>query len=72
MSVGFGKYHRSVYMGAYLINDVRMRNGVPNQEGLAQLKRTVEAHCGRWHSQREEGGSKALEVIHWSWWNSGP
>ena len=43
-------------MGAYLINHVRMRSGVPNQEGLAQLKRTVEAHCGRWHSEHEEKG----------------
>ena len=56
MSVGFGKYDWSAYMGAYLINYVRIRDGVSNQEGLAQLKRTVEAYGGRWHSHREEQG----------------
>jgi len=40
-------------MGTYLINSVRIRDGVPNQEGLAQLKRTVEAHGGRWHSHED-------------------
>ena len=54
MSVGFGKYDWSANMGAYLINSVRIRDGVPNQEGLAQLKRTVEAYGGRWHSHHEE------------------
>ena len=43
-------------MGAYLINYLRMRDGIPDQEGLAQVKRTVEAHGGRWHSPREEQG----------------
>ena len=43
-------------MSAYLINYVRIRDGIPSQEGLAQLKRTVEAYGGRWHSDREELG----------------
>jgi uncharacterized protein (DUF1330 family) len=48
-------------MGAYLINDVRMRDGVLNHEELAQLKRTVEADGGKWHSDRgEEGPRRAL------------
>ena len=41
-------------MSAYLINYVRIRDGIPRQEGLAQVKRTVEAYGGRWHSHREE------------------
>ena len=43
-------------MSAYLINYLRMRDGIPDQEGLAQVKRTVEARGGRWHSHREEQG----------------
>jgi len=43
-------------MSAYLINYVRIRDGIPSQEGLAQVKRTVEAYGGRWHSHREEQG----------------
>jgi uncharacterized protein (DUF1330 family) len=43
-------------MGAYFINNVRIHDGIPNQEGLAQLKRTVEACGGRWHSHCEEQG----------------
>jgi uncharacterized protein (DUF1330 family) len=41
-------------MSAYLINYVRIRDGIPSQEGLAQVKRTVEAYGGRWHSHCEE------------------
>ena len=40
-------------MGAYLINNVRIRECVASNEGLAQLKRTVEEYGGRWHSQEE-------------------
>ena len=43
-------------MGAYLINYLRMRDGIPDQEGLAQVKRTVETYGGRWHSHCEEPG----------------
>lgn len=39
-------------MGAYLINHMRMRDGIPIQEGLAHVKRTVEAHGGRWHGEQ--------------------
>jgi len=45
-------------MGAYLINSVRVRDCVPNHEGLAQLRRTVEEYGGRWHSHHEERGLK--------------
>jgi len=41
-------------MGAYLINYVRIREGVPSHEGLAQLKGTVEAYGGRWQSHHQE------------------
>ena len=41
-------------MGAYLINNLRIRDCVPNIEGLARLKRTVEEYGGRWHSHQEE------------------
>jgi len=34
-------------MGTYLVNHVRLREGVPNDEALSQLRRTVEAHGGR-------------------------
>jgi len=50
-------------MGAYLINSVRIRDGVPNQEGLAQLKRTAEAYGGRLHSHHEE---RSLEGARWN------
>ena len=43
-------------MGAYFLNYVRMRDGIPRLEGLAQVKRTVEAYGGRWHSHREDQG----------------
>ena len=45
-------------MGAYFFNYVRTRDGIPNREGLAHVKRTVEAYGGRWHSHRED---QALE-----------
>jgi len=41
-------------MGTYLINNVRMRDGVPNQEGLSRLKRTVEEYGGTWLSHSGE------------------
>ena len=41
-------------MGTYLINELRIRDGIANEEGLAQVKRTVEAYGGRWHSHRED------------------
>ena len=41
-------------MSAYLINYVRIRDGIASQEGLAQVKRTVEAYGGRWHSHWKE------------------
>lgn len=44
----------SDYMSAYLINYVRVRDGIPSQEGLAQVKRTVETYGGRWHPPGEE------------------
>jgi uncharacterized protein (DUF1330 family) len=53
--VGVGQCERSAFVGAYLINDVRMRDGVPNEEGLAQLKRTVETYCGRWLQRQGSG-----------------
>jgi uncharacterized protein (DUF1330 family) len=40
-------------MGAYLINNVRIRDRVSSSEALAQLQRTVEEYGGRWHSQQE-------------------
>jgi len=43
-------------MGAYFFNYVRMRDGILNREGLAQVKRTIEAHGGRCHSHREDQG----------------
>jgi len=43
-------------MGAYFFNYVRMRDGIPKREGLAQVKRTIEANGGRWHSNREDQG----------------
>jgi uncharacterized protein (DUF1330 family) len=58
-AVSFGKCDGSVWMGAYLINYMRMRDGVPNQEGLAHVKRTVEAYGGRWHG--EQGLARAEE-----------
>jgi uncharacterized protein (DUF1330 family) len=44
-------------MSAYLMNCVRMRHGIPCHEGLARVKRTVEAYGGRWHAE-----SGALEL----------
>ena len=41
-------------MGTYLINYVRVRDGAPGRDGLAQLKRTVEDYGGTWLSGREE------------------
>jgi len=41
-------------MGTYLINNVRMRDGVPNREGLSRLKRTVEEYGGTWLSHSGE------------------
>ena len=49
-------------MGAYLINHMRMRDGIPIQEGLAHVKRTVEAYGGRWHG--EQGLDRAEEKSH--------
>src|SRR5262245_25263075 len=51
-------------MGAYFINNVRVRDGVLNQEGLAQLKKTVEAYGGRWCCE-EQGreGARANSVV---------
>ena len=43
-------------MSAYLINRMRIRDGIPNHEGVARLKRTVEAYGGRWRSHHEERG----------------
>jgi uncharacterized protein (DUF1330 family) len=40
-------------MGAYLMNAIRMRDGIPNEQGLAKVKRSVEAFGGRWHSPGE-------------------
>ena len=48
-------------MGAYLINDVRVRSGVRDKEALRQLQRTVEAHRGRWHSQREHPADESAQ-----------
>ena len=53
-------------MSEYLINCVRVRDGVSGQEGLAQLKRTVEAYGGRWHSRdemRELEGARRNSVV---------
>ena len=41
-------------MSAYLINYACIRDGVPKQKVLAQVRRTVEACGGRWHSHWEE------------------
>jgi uncharacterized protein (DUF1330 family) len=69
-------------MSDYLINYVRVRDGVPDHEALAQLKRTVEAYGGRWHSHHEErelGGARggALVLVEFgtmteaqNWYNS--
>ena len=46
-------------MGAYLINNVRIRDCVTSHEGLAQLKRTVEEYGGRWLSDPNQ---RALEA----------
>ena len=43
-------------MGVYLINYMRIRDGIPNREGLAHVKKTVEAYGGRWHSHHEGQG----------------
>ena len=43
-------------MGAYFFNYVRTRDGIPHQEGLGQVKRTVEVYGGRWHSHRGDQG----------------
>ena len=65
-------------MGAYLINYGRIRDGVPNQEGLAELKRIVEAYSGRWHSQGiEDARRNSLVLVEFgtmteaqNWYNS--
>jgi uncharacterized protein (DUF1330 family) len=41
-------------MSACLMNSARMRDGTPKQEALAQVRRTVEAYGGRWHSHWKE------------------
>ena len=41
-------------MGAYLINNVRVRDCVTRHEGLARLRRTVEEYGGKWHSPHDE------------------
>jgi uncharacterized protein (DUF1330 family) len=41
-------------MSAYLINYACIRDGIPKQEVLAHVRRTVEAYGGRWHSHWEE------------------
>jgi uncharacterized protein (DUF1330 family) len=54
-------------MGTYLINHVRIRNGIAKQEALAQLKRTIESHGGRWYSYDKEpsvdGGQDNSRVL---------
>lgn len=69
-------------MGTYLINDVRARSGLRDEEALAQLQKTVEAYCGRWHSQRqhpdcERARDRSLVVVEFEtmtaaqdWYNS--
>src|SRR5262245_5321297 len=77
-SSGFGQYDWGAYMGAYLINYGRIRDGVPNQEGLAELKRIVEAYSGRWHSQGiEDARRNSLVLVEFgttteaqNWYNS--
>src|SRR5882672_370243 len=53
-------------MSAYLINSARIRDGTPKQEVLAQVRRTIEAYGGRWHSHWEEralAGARANSVV---------
>src|SRR5215831_1871831 len=50
-------------MGIYLINELRVREGIASEEGLAQMKRTVEAYGGRWHSDRADQALEAARLI---------
>jgi uncharacterized protein (DUF1330 family) len=69
-------------MGTYLINRVRICDGIPNQEALAQVKGSVEAYGGRWHSswvepESESGTTKSVVLLEFGtmteaqkWYNS--
>ena len=49
-------------MSAYLINSARICDGTTKQEVLAQVRRTVEAYGGRWHSHRKEQGLEGAQA----------
>jgi uncharacterized protein (DUF1330 family) len=50
-------------MSAYFINELRMRDGIANEEGLAHVRRTVEVYGGRWHSDRAAQAAKRKSQI---------
>jgi len=41
-------------MATYLMNELRIRDGIASEDGLAHVKRTVEAYGGRWHADRAD------------------
>ena len=56
VSVGFGKCDWRALHGRLLFHLCATRDGISNREGLAQVKRTVEACGGKWHSHRKDQG----------------